>query len=51
MFMCVADRGELHQVEVVGQNTTLLQEIPLFSSQEPITNILLHKVEDMHPYT
>ncbi|XP_026154981.1 semaphorin-4F isoform X2 [Mastacembelus armatus] len=37
------DRGELHQVEVVGQNTTLLQEIPLFSSQEPINNILLHK--------
>uniref|UniRef100_UPI0009B3215B semaphorin-4F-like n=1 Tax=Monopterus albus TaxID=43700 RepID=UPI0009B3215B len=35
------DRGELHQVEVVGQNATLLQEIPLFSSQEPINNILL----------
>lgn len=30
---------------VVDQNTTLLQEIPLFSSQEPINNILLHQVE------
>ncbi|GAA6228238.1 semaphorin-4F-like isoform X1 [Lates japonicus] len=37
------DRGELHQVEVVGQNSTLLQEIPLFTSLEPINNILLHK--------
>ncbi|XP_019951373.1 semaphorin-4F [Paralichthys olivaceus] len=37
------DRGELHQVEVVGQNTTLLQEIPLFTSHEPVNNILLHK--------
>uniref|UniRef100_A0A8D3DJZ9 Ssemaphorin 4F n=1 Tax=Scophthalmus maximus TaxID=52904 RepID=A0A8D3DJZ9_SCOMX len=37
------DRGELHQVEVVGQNATLLQEIPLFTSHEPINNILLHK--------
>ncbi|CAB1424580.1 unnamed protein product [Pleuronectes platessa] len=37
------DRGELHQVEVVGQNTTLLQEIPLFASNEPVNNILLHK--------
>ncbi|XP_034424623.1 semaphorin-4F isoform X1 [Hippoglossus hippoglossus] len=37
------DRGELHQVEVVGQNTTLLQEIPLFASYEPVNNILLHK--------
>ncbi|XP_028987501.1 semaphorin-4F [Betta splendens] len=37
------DRGELHQVEVVGQNTTLLREMPLFSSQEPINNIFLHK--------
>ncbi|XP_053272688.1 semaphorin-4A [Pleuronectes platessa] len=36
------DRGELHQVEVVGQNTTLLQEIPLFASNEPVNNILLH---------
>ncbi|XP_056156815.1 semaphorin-4F [Lampris incognitus] len=37
------DRGELHRVAVVGQNTTLLQEIPLFSAQEPVNNIVLHK--------
>ncbi|KAF7657398.1 hypothetical protein LDENG_00027570 [Lucifuga dentata] len=37
------DRGELHQVAVVGQNTTMLQEIPLFTAQEPVNNILLHK--------
>ncbi|CAI5668478.1 unnamed protein product [Oreochromis niloticus] len=37
------DRGELHQVAVVGQNVTLLQETPLFTSQEPVNNILLHK--------
>ncbi|XP_062311443.1 semaphorin-4F [Osmerus eperlanus] len=37
------DRGELHRVSVVGQNTTLLQEIPLFSAQEPVNNMLLHK--------
>ncbi|XP_044039284.1 semaphorin-4F isoform X2 [Siniperca chuatsi] len=37
------DRGELHRVAVVGQNATLLQEIPLFTSQEPVNNILLHK--------
>ncbi|KAM6949288.1 semaphorin-4F [Aplochiton taeniatus] len=37
------DRGELHRVAVVGQNTTLLQEVPLFSSQEPVNNIVLHK--------
>ncbi|XP_045063898.1 semaphorin-4F-like [Coregonus clupeaformis] len=37
------DRGELHRVVVVGHNTTLLQEIPLFSEQEPVNNILLHK--------
>uniref|UniRef100_A0A3Q3X936 Sema domain-containing protein n=1 Tax=Mola mola TaxID=94237 RepID=A0A3Q3X936_MOLML len=36
-------RGELHQVAIVGQNATLLQEIPLFTSQEPVNNILLHK--------
>lgn len=30
---------------VVGQNVTLLQETPLFTSQEPVNNILLHKVE------
>lgn len=51
MLLCVADRGELHQVEVVGQNSTLLQEIPLFTSLEPINNILLHKVEHMHLHT
>lgn len=33
---------------VVDQNTTLLQEIPLFPSQEPINNILLHQVEHSH---
>lgn len=32
---------------VVDQNTTLLQEIPLFPSQEPINNILLHQVEHL----
>uniref|UniRef100_A0A674CAR5 Semaphorin-4F-like n=1 Tax=Salmo trutta TaxID=8032 RepID=A0A674CAR5_SALTR len=37
------DRGELHRVAVVGQNTTILQEIPLFTAQEPVNNILLHK--------
>ncbi|KAM9826990.1 semaphorin-4F [Neosynchiropus ocellatus] len=37
------DRGELHRVAVVGQNTTLLQEIPLFSAQEPVNNILLYQ--------
>ncbi|XP_030017854.1 semaphorin-4F isoform X2 [Sphaeramia orbicularis] len=37
------DRGELHRVAVVGQNATMLQEIPLFSSQEPVNNILLHQ--------
>ncbi|XP_049424999.1 semaphorin-4F isoform X1 [Epinephelus fuscoguttatus] len=37
------DRGELHRVAVVGQNATLLQEIPLFTAQEPVNNILLHK--------
>ncbi|XP_041634663.1 semaphorin-4F [Cheilinus undulatus] len=37
------DRGELHQVAVVGQNTTLLQEIALFTSQEPVNNILMHQ--------
>ncbi|XP_068164037.1 semaphorin-4F [Antennarius striatus] len=36
-------RGELHRVAVVGQNATLLQEIPLFSSQEPVNNILLYQ--------
>ncbi|XP_029931914.1 semaphorin-4F [Myripristis murdjan] len=37
------DRGELHRVAVVDQNTTLLQEIPVFTAQEPVNNILLHK--------
>ncbi|XP_045921322.1 semaphorin-4F [Micropterus dolomieu] len=37
------DRGELHRVAVVGQNATLLQEIPLFTLQEPVNNILLHQ--------
>ncbi|XP_070711057.1 semaphorin-4F [Pempheris klunzingeri] len=37
------DRGELHRVAVVGQNATLLQEIPLFTSKEPVNNILLHQ--------
>ena len=32
---------------VVGQNATLLQEIPLFTSQEPVNNILLHQVEHL----
>lgn len=45
MFFACSDRGELHRVAVVDQNTTLLQEIPLFPSQEPINNILLHEVE------
>ncbi|XP_076026933.1 semaphorin-4F [Genypterus blacodes] len=37
------DRGELHKVAVVGQNASLLQEIPLFPAQEPVNNILLYK--------
>lgn len=49
--VCVADRGELHRVAVVGQNATLLQEIPLFTSQEPVNNILLHQVEHLHNYS
>ncbi|KAL7880371.1 hypothetical protein SRHO_G00026250 [Serrasalmus rhombeus] len=39
------DRGELHRVAVMGQNATLLQELPLFHATEPINNILLHKDE------
>ncbi|XP_030636604.1 semaphorin-4F [Chanos chanos] len=39
------DRGELHRVAVVGQNTTLLQELPLFSAHEPVNNIVLYKGE------
>uniref|UniRef100_A0A8C5H3N3 Sema domain-containing protein n=1 Tax=Gouania willdenowi TaxID=441366 RepID=A0A8C5H3N3_GOUWI len=41
--VCVADRGELHRVAVVGQNATLLEERSLFSSQEPVNNILLQQ--------
>ncbi|KAL0969938.1 hypothetical protein UPYG_G00234810 [Umbra pygmaea] len=37
------DRGELHRVAVVGQNTTLLHEMALFPTQEPVNNILLYK--------
>ncbi|KAJ8382446.1 hypothetical protein SKAU_G00032240 [Synaphobranchus kaupii] len=37
------DRGELHRVSVVGQNATLLQEVPLFTAQEPVNNILLYQ--------
>lgn len=36
---------------VVGQNATLLQEIPLFTAQEPVINILLHQVEHLHTYS
>lgn len=36
---------------VVGQNATLLHEIPLFTSQEPVNNILLYKVNDLHSTT
>ncbi|KAI4871996.1 hypothetical protein NFI96_018498, partial [Prochilodus magdalenae] len=39
------DRGELHRVAVVGQNATLLQELPLFPATEPVNSILLHKDE------
>ncbi|KAG9330233.1 hypothetical protein JZ751_026027 [Albula glossodonta] len=37
------NRGELHRVAVLGQNATLLQEIPLFTAQEPVNNILLYQ--------
>lgn len=43
-LLFVADRGELHQVAVVGENATFLQELSLFTSQEPVNNILLHRV-------
>nr|XP_046236279.1 semaphorin-4F [Scatophagus argus]XP_046236280.1 semaphorin-4F [Scatophagus argus]XP_046236281.1 semaphorin-4F [Scatophagus argus] len=43
VFHLGTDRGELHRVAVVGQNATLLQEIPLFTSQEPVNNILLYQ--------
>uniref|UniRef100_A0A673FXA5 Sema domain-containing protein n=1 Tax=Sinocyclocheilus rhinocerous TaxID=307959 RepID=A0A673FXA5_9TELE len=37
------DHGELHKVAVVGPNATLIEEVPLFSAQEPVNNILLYK--------
>ncbi|XP_034020045.1 semaphorin-4F [Thalassophryne amazonica] len=37
------DRGELHRVAVVDQRATLLQELSLFTAQEPVNNILLYK--------
>ncbi|KAM9835236.1 semaphorin-4F isoform X4 [Syngnathus typhle] len=37
------DSGELHQVAVLGENTTLLREIPLFEATEPVNNILLYQ--------
>ncbi|XP_023821775.1 semaphorin-4F isoform X2 [Oryzias latipes] len=37
------DRGEIHKVAVVGQNTTLLQESPVFPSNEAVNNILLYQ--------
>ncbi|XP_051504617.1 semaphorin-4F-like isoform X1 [Myxocyprinus asiaticus] len=39
------DRGQLHKVVVVGPNATLIEEVPLFSAQEPVNNILLYKDE------
>ncbi|KAK2914179.1 hypothetical protein QQF64_029940 [Cirrhinus molitorella] len=39
------DRGELHKVAVVGPNANLIEEVPLFSAQEPVNNILLYKDE------
>ncbi|XP_052416905.1 semaphorin-4F isoform X2 [Carassius gibelio] len=39
------DHGELHKVAVVGPNATLIEEVPLFSAQEPVNNILLYKDE------
>lgn len=40
----LTDRGELHKVAVVGPNANLIEEVPLFSAQEPVNNILLYKV-------
>ncbi|XP_051554223.1 semaphorin-4F-like isoform X1 [Myxocyprinus asiaticus] len=37
------DRGQLHKVAVVGPNATLIEEVSLFSAQEPVNNILLYK--------
>ncbi|XP_077085699.1 semaphorin-4F isoform X1 [Siphateles boraxobius] len=39
------DHGELHKVAVVGPNATLIEEVTLFSFQEPVNNILLYKDE------
>ncbi|CDR00465.1 unnamed protein product, partial [Oncorhynchus mykiss] len=37
------DQGELHSVSIVGRTATLLQEIPLTTSAEPVNNILIHQ--------
>ncbi|XP_042171483.1 semaphorin-4F isoform X1 [Oncorhynchus tshawytscha] len=37
------DQGELHSVSIVGRTATLLQEIPLTTSVEPVNNILTHQ--------
>ncbi|XP_055067833.2 semaphorin-4F isoform X2 [Misgurnus anguillicaudatus] len=39
------DRGELHKVAVVGPNATLIEELSLFSAQEPVNNIMLYENE------
>lgn len=45
VYMCAfIDRGELHKVAVVGPNATLIEEISLFSAQEPVNNIMLYEV-------
>lgn len=45
IHVCVfIDHGELHKVAVVGPNATLIEEVSLFSAQEPVNNILLYKV-------
>ncbi|XP_024143717.1 semaphorin-4F [Oryzias melastigma] len=37
------DRGEIHKVAVVGQNATLLEEVPIFPAKEPVNNMLLYQ--------
>ncbi|XP_061525429.1 semaphorin-4F [Phycodurus eques] len=37
------DDGELHQVAVMGENATLLREVPLFQPTEPVIHISLHQ--------
>ncbi|CAB1327031.1 unnamed protein product, partial [Coregonus sp. 'balchen'] len=37
------DQGELHSVSIVGRTATLLQEIPLTTSVQPVNNILIHQ--------